>query len=87
MTDAYVNIYRHMFFAVCPDNDEIISYRLTIKTGKMINVSEIDSRTDSYDRGYHEQLADDLHKAFGGLQVLKARHHGTDIETVRGSLV
>lgn len=85
-SNEYLNIYRHIFFAVCPDNEEIIAYRLTIKAGQMINVSEIESKTDSFDRGYHEEFADELFEAFGGLQTLKARHHGTDIETKRGAL-
>ena len=47
-------------------------------------VEHIVTATRMIRTGYHETIADALHKQFGGSQVLMAHHHGVDIKTVRG---
>ena len=77
-----MNIYRHSFKAKCPNNGAMIDYLLLISSERMIMVEDIQRHT-AIDSGYHEAIADQLHAALGGRQRLLARHHGTDIETVR----
>jgi len=81
-----MNIYRHTFTAVCPANGQVIIYELQIQTEKMIHVEHITTACASHKKAYHEAIADDLHARFGGFQVLKAHHHGVDIETRRGGI-
>jgi hypothetical protein len=82
-----MNIYQTEFFAKCPINKIRIHYRLRIETEKIIPVEELMSRIETvYAEGFHELMADDMHERFGGRQVLKAHHHGVDIETIRGSV-
>lgn len=50
-------------------------------------VEEIKHFTETLDHLYHEPIADELHKKFGGYQILKAKHHGIEIETRRGHAV
>jgi len=33
---------------------------------------------------YHENIADALYEQFGGLQIMRAFHHGTEIISIRG---
>lgn len=81
-----MNIYRRTFVASCPNNGESIIYNLIIETtDRMIQVEHIVTATLLIKRGYHEQIADELHRRFGGRQVLRAHHHGVDIETIRES--
>lgn len=78
------NRYSHTFVASCPNNGAMIIYSLVIETqDRMIQVEHIVIATSLIKQGYHEQIADELHRRFGGRQVLKAHHHGVDIETVR----
>lgn len=78
------NRYSHQFVASCPNNGAMIIYSLVIETqGRMIQVEHIVTATSLIKQGYHEQIADELHRRFGGRQILKAHHHGVDIETVR----
>lgn len=78
------NRYSHTFVAACPNNGAMIIYSLVIETqGRMIQVEHIVTAISLIKQGYHEQIADELHRRFGGRQVLKAHHHGVDIETVR----
>lgn len=80
------NTYTRQFFAACPNNGEQIDYKLTIETdGRMIQVEHIVTATKMHKQGFHEAIADDLYAKFGGRQVLKAHHHGVDVETVRGA--
>jgi NADPH-dependent 7-cyano-7-deazaguanine reductase QueF len=79
-----INIYKHFFTSKCPVNQDIIDYRLTIKSSEMIEVESIVSITDSFEEGYHEDFADQLIERLGGTQTLKAYHHGVFIKTVRG---
>lgn len=79
-----MNKYSRIFVATCPNNSESIIYDLTIETAdRMIQVEHIVTATNLIKRGFHEQIADELHRRFGGRQVLRAHHHGVDIETVR----
>lgn len=80
-----MNRYSRIFVAACPNNGEQIIYDLTIEApvDRMIQVEHIVTATALIKRGFHEQIADELHRRFGGRQVLRAHHHGVDIETVR----
>ena len=79
-----MNRYSRIFVAACPNNGEQIIYTLIIETvGRMLQVEHIVTATALIKQGYHEQIADELHRRFGGRQVLRAHHHGVDIETVR----
>jgi hypothetical protein len=77
-----MNIYRQKFTAVCPNNERVVDYLLTIRSRKVIMVEEIQTAVCDL-RGYHEEFADKLFARFGGQQVISAHHHGTDIETER----
>jgi hypothetical protein len=78
------NIYRHEFVSHCPNNDKAIVYALCIETSSVIQVEHIVTAAALHKRAFHEAIADDLHSRFGGLQTMRAHHHGVDIETVRG---
>jgi len=79
-----MNIYTRQFVADCPNNSQPIVYSLRIETvDRMIPVEHIVTATALIKRGYHEQIADELHRRFGGRQALRAHHHGVDIETIR----
>ncbi|WP_431290436.1 hypothetical protein [Burkholderia cepacia] len=78
------NVYRTGFVSRCPTNRQLISYALEIETDEMIHVEHITTAAAMHESGYHEAIADDLFKRFGGRQILKAHHHGVDIETRRG---
>lgn len=85
-----MNLYRHVFYAKCPDNDLLIRYLLTVKSHQMINVFEIEKAVALLECGYHEDFADFLFARFGGHQKIEAHHHGFFIKTIRtdqGSLV
>lgn len=79
-----MNIYRHQFVSNCPNNDKPIIYFLEIETDSVIQVEHIVTACALHKRAYHEAIADELHQRFDGRQVLKAHHHGVDIETRRG---
>lgn len=78
------NIYRRHFSAQCPNNGKAILYELEIETNKLIQVEDVIAETTGDQTVYHETLADSLFARFGGRQILKAHHHGVDIETRRG---
>lgn len=79
-----MNRYSRIFVAACPNNGEQIIYTLIIETvGRMLQVEHIVTATALIKQGYHEQIADELHRRFGGRQILRAHHHGVDIETIR----
>jgi hypothetical protein len=79
-----VNAYDRQFIAACPTNGQPIIYSLRIETNdRMIPVEHIVTATTLIKQGFHEQIADELHRRFGGRQVLRAHHHGVDIETTR----
>ena len=78
------NIYKHQFIAECPNNGKHIVYNLTIETDKTVMAEHIITACCMIRRGYHEDIADGLHRALGGHQIITAHHHGVDIETHRG---
>ena len=78
-----LNIYRHTFIAECPSDGDSIIYRLEIKAPKVIMVEHIRTATALIKKGYHEQIADQLHDRFGGEQRIVATHQGVEIETLR----
>lgn len=78
-----MNTYRHTFVATCPSDGESIIYRLEIKAPKVIMVEHIRAATALIKKGYHEQIADQLHERFGGEQRIVATHQGVEIETLR----
>lgn len=79
-----MNIYRLKFIAACPANGEQIAYSLEIETTEMIRVEHLTTAAALHKTGFHEQIADDFAKRFSGRQVMKAHHHGVNIETRRG---
>jgi hypothetical protein len=80
-----INRYSRRFIAACPNKDEQIIYDLVIDKATPIMVEHIVAATQMIRQGYHEAIADALHRQFGGRQVLRAHHQGVDIETVRES--
>lgn len=77
-----MNIYTQCFRARCPTNGRSVDYVLTIESPRMIMVEELQGAVSEIE-GYHEEIADQLLRLFGGRQRLVAHHHGTDVETVR----
>jgi hypothetical protein len=49
----------------------------------MIQVEDIIDAVMLLNRGFHEEIADQLHREFGGQQTLTANHHGVSIRTIR----
>jgi len=80
-----LNAYTTEFFSNCPNNGIRIKYRLRIETAGVIPVEQITAKVESISEGYHEEIADELHAAFGGTQTLVADHHGVTIETTRAA--
>ena len=81
-----MNIYRHQFVCKCPANGMQIIYALQIESKAMIHAEHIVADGGQHRSAYHEAIADALHAALGGQQILTAHHHGVDIETHRGQL-
>lgn len=80
-----MNIYRHQFVCVCPANKQPIIYQLEVQSAKMIYVEKIVVACQMWQQQYHEKIADALAEQFPGTsQVLRAHHHGVDVETRRG---
>lgn len=79
-----MNSYSTEFFSLCPSNNVRIKYQLLIETDCVIMVEDVIDEVTLHDRGYHEAIADQLHRTFGGRQTLVADHHGVRIETLRG---
>ena len=77
------NIYTVEFFSKCPTNNIRIHYKLTIRTGNTIVVEDLLASVSSVDKAFHENIADDLFRIFGGHQTLEAEHHGVFIQTER----
>lgn len=79
-----MNIYRTRFSATCPNNGVVIEYDLTLVASRVIMVEAITDKLSEFQTGFHEDFADVLHSEFGGLQQLRAHHHGVEITTFRG---
>lgn len=84
MEGAAMNIYRLQFACICPSDGAQIIYSLEIQSEKMIHVEHIVVAVALNAKEYHEPLADRLHQAFGGRQVITATHQGVQVETRRG---
>jgi nucleoside 2-deoxyribosyltransferase len=80
-----MNVYRHMFNSLCPNNGQLIYYRLTLTAEFTIKVEEIKRACERHKAGFHEDIADAVQRELGGEQRLAATHHGTEIETLRGT--
>jgi hypothetical protein len=80
-----LNAYTTEFFANCPNNGLRIKYRLRIETRQVITVEQLITTVENLSDGYHEEIADELLAAFGGVQTLIADHHGVAIETTRAA--
>lgn len=78
-----MNIYFVKFSSKCPVNGHTISYWLKISSYALILAEEIEDAVD-VGPSFHESLADDFYKKFGGQQTLTARHGRVKIKTVRG---
>lgn len=80
-----MNIYTAEFFSVCPNNGVRVKYALQISTPETIPVEQIVAQIEVAEdaRIFHEEHADRFARTFPGHQVLKAHHHGVDIETHR----
>lgn len=78
-----MNAYTTEFFASCPNNGLRIKHRLRIETRAIMPVEQIIAKVEAISEGYHEEVADELLAAFGGVQTLVADHHGVTIETTR----
>lgn len=78
-----MNAYTTEFFTNCPNNGLRIKYRLRIETREIIPVEQITAKVEGISEGFHEEVADELLLAFGGVQTLVADHHGVTIETTR----
>lgn len=78
-----MNAYTVEFYANCPNNGLRIKYRLRVETRETLSVESILTTVENIEEGYHEEVADNLFEAFGGVQTLIADHHGVTIETTR----
>jgi len=79
-----MNTYRRTFSRTCPSNGIEVTYLLEMTTNLVIMVEDILKATESGGVDFHEKLADRLWARFPGTrQVLKAFHHGVEIETIR----
>jgi hypothetical protein len=80
-----MNRYTYDFVVECPNNGIKVSYQLMVETYGKIFVEDIIAAC-AVEKAFHEDLADLLHKRFGGKQVIQAYHHGVWIETRRGDV-
>lgn len=80
-----MNIYRHEFWTKCPNNGQLIGYKFELQTSERFMVERIVEDCKRFKEGFHEDIADQLLKMYGGHQVLKAFHHGVEIETFRSN--
>lgn len=80
-----MNIYQHRFVAQCPVNGQAIIYDLEIRTTTKVLVEHLLTACALFRVGYHEDIADSLFARFGGLQAMRAHHHGVTIISLRGA--
>jgi hypothetical protein len=81
--NTFMNKYKTKFTSVCPVNHKKITYELEIRHTDKILVEDILETISKLLIGYHENIADELFKKFGGEQTLIANHHGVFSETER----
>jgi len=60
-----------------------VLYTLSIEINAMLLVENLIEVVTMHDKGYHEDIADQLLREFGGVQTLTATHHGVEIKTIR----
>lgn len=77
------NTYTIRYESKCPNNGDTIQYTLTISSLEKIMAEDIEDATCSRE-SYHEDMADILHKRFGGIQTITATHGKVTIKTIRG---
>lgn len=80
MTNTYIIKYE----SKCPNNGETIQYTLYITTLEKIMAEDIEDAV-CFRESHHEDMADILHKRFGGRQLLTATHGKVRIQTIRGA--
>lgn len=78
-----MNIYRHTFATSCPNDGDMIVYRLEIRSDSIIWVEHIKTATALIKSGIQELIADSLHKTLGGSLTLIGTHQGIEIESIR----
>lgn len=78
-----MNIYVIEFASTCPNNGKTINYRLEIRSTFLILAEDIEKACD-VGPSFHESLADEFQRKFGGRQELTARHGRVEIQTIRG---
>ena len=75
--------------AVCQsfaiENGEQLIYSLELQHKDMVRVEHIKTACALHREGFQEAVAAGLHARFGGRLLLRAKHHGVEIETVLGS--
>lgn len=76
-----MNIYRYSFISKCPSDGTEVQYNLEITSPGKILAEDIRAICDA-GPSHHEELANKL-APLGGRQVMKARHMGVEIETIR----
>jgi hypothetical protein len=76
-----MNIYRYVFGAKCPIDDDMIIYGLEIRSEEMIRVEKIKDACAEWPAGFQEEIAADLQKRLGGELRLRAQHQGVEIVT------
>ena len=82
-----MNIYRHDFVCICPNNGQAVGYHLEVRTQHLVMAEDIvaaGKAAAQLGMPYHENIADMFYDKFGGWQRLVAYHHGVEIETHRG---
>ena len=79
-----MNKYTYEFRSKCPNNDDVILYKLVITTDQIIMVeSLVEYLAKNHSSSYHEAIANSLRDVFPGSQYMSAKHHGVLIETWR----
>lgn len=81
-----MNAYSIEFISHCPTNGVRVKYALRIDTDAMLSVEMLLAEVEAIEAGepaFHEDIADRLAARFRGRHLLKAHHHGVDIETMR----
>ncbi len=77
-----INEYTYDFISECPVNGKLINYRLVIRSETKILCEHIETRCALHRKGFHEDIAADLKKAFPGDQKLTARHGQVQVKTI-----
>lgn len=79
-----MNIYKIRFERECPVDGAVIDYTLHIATTETIMAEMLKAACCLPGRAFHEDMANRLHKEFGGKQIMVAKHGVVDITTFRG---